>query len=99
MAINFRYRCDGNMYTGRDYLEEANYAIFQNDSESAIEAFKKAIELEPTNASYYYKLSITYSRNKDMKNALDAAKKEVDLQHNNQNFLYHLQILPHRRHR
>lgn len=81
------------MFTGRDYLDEAYYAIFQNDFERAIKAFKKALELEPTNATYYYKLSITYSRNKDLKNALDAAKKAYELQPNNQTFRYHLQII------
>ncbi|KXG43620.1 tetratricopeptide repeat protein [Tepidibacillus infernus] len=80
------------MSSGRKYLLEAYHAIFQNDFQKAIDAFNKAIRCEPTNASYYYKLSITYSRNGDMKEAIEAAKKACELQYN-LTYRYHLQIL------
>ncbi|OEG00329.1 hypothetical protein BHF71_00005 [Vulcanibacillus modesticaldus] len=80
------------MSSCKSYLKEAYKAIYQNDFQKAILAFKKAINCDPTNASYYHKLSITYSRNGDMKEALAAAKKAYELSQN-QNYRYHLQIL------
>jgi len=79
--------------SGRGFLKEAYHAIFQNDFQKAIEAFKKAINCEPTNASYYYKLSITYSRNGNMNQAIEAAQKACEYQPQQQTYRYHLQIL------
>lgn len=81
------------MCTGRSYLKDAYQAIFENDFNKAIEAFKKAISYEPENASYYFKLSITYSRNGEVSEALVAAKKANELQPDFQIYRYHLQIL------
>lgn len=81
------------MCSGKFYLKEAYHAILQNDFQKAIDAFEKAIKCEPTNASYHYKLSITYSRNGDMIEALKSAKKAAELQPNNRIYRYHLQIL------
>lgn len=81
------------MCSGKGYLKEAYYAIFQNDFLRAIEAFKKAIRCDPTNAAYYYKLSITYSRNGAIKEAIKTAKKACEFQPHNQTYRYHLQIL------
>ena len=81
------------MCSGRKFLKEAYHAIFQNDFQKAIEAFKKAIECEPNNASYYYKLSITYSRNGNIKEALNAAQKAHELEPTSQKYLYHFQII------
>ncbi len=81
------------MCSGRKHLKEAYYAIYQNDFQNAIAAFKKAIECEPTNASYYYKLSITYSRNGEMHEGIEAGKKACELNSQNQTYRYHLQII------
>ncbi len=81
------------MSSGRKFINEAYNAIYQNDFQKAIIAFHKAIKCEPTNASYYYKLSITYSRNGDIKTALKAAQKACDLSSDNQTYIYHSQIL------
>lgn len=81
------------MSAGKTYLKEAFYAILQNDFQKAIDSFHKAIECEPNNASYYHKLSITYSRNGNIKDALKAAETAHKLQPKVQTYLYHLQIL------
>ena len=81
------------MCSGRVYIKEAYHAIFQNDFNKAIEAFKKAIHCEPTNALYHHKLSITHSRNGDIREAIAVAQKALELQPNNHTYSYHLQIL------
>ncbi|TCS84156.1 tetratricopeptide repeat protein [Tepidibacillus fermentans] len=81
------------MSTGRSYIDAAYDAIFQNDFHKAIELFKQAIRCEPNNASYYYRLSITYDRSGFMKKAIETAKKASELEPENQNYRYHLQIL------
>lgn len=81
------------MCSGKDFIKEAYYAIYQNDFQKAIYNFKKAIKCEPNNASYYYKLSITHARNGEITDALEAAKKAHELQANSQIYRYHLQIL------
>lgn len=81
------------MCTGRSYLKEAYNAIYQNDFNKAIEAFNNAISCEPRNASYYFKLSVTYSRSGDVKKALEASKQAYELQPEIQLYRYHLQIL------
>ena len=80
------------MSLGRKFLDEAYYAIYQNDFQKAIILFKKAIDCEPSNALYYHKLSITYSRNDQIIEALQAAQKACELS-NNQIYYYHLQII------
>lgn len=80
------------MNSGKKFLNEAYQAIYQNDFQKAINSFKKAISCEPNNASYYYKLSITHSRNGEIIEALQAAQKACELS-NNQTYFYHLQIL------
>ncbi len=81
------------MCRGKTYVKEAYHAIFENDFQKAVAAFKMAISCEPDNASYYYKLSITHSRNGDINEALEAAKKASELLPQNQTYRYHLQIL------
>lgn len=81
------------MSSGRIYLKDAYNAIYENDFQKAIEFFKKAISCEPTNASYYYKLSITHSRNGEIKEAFKAAQMANELQPKSQLYRYHLQIL------
>lgn len=80
------------MYSGRKYLKDAYQAIYENDFQRAISAFLKAIDCEPDNPLYHYKLSITYSRDGNMKEAIKSAKKACDLSEN-QTYRYHLQIL------
>lgn len=81
------------MSSGIKFINEAYKAIYQNDFQKAIIAFQKAIKCDPSNASYYYKLSITCSRNSDIKTAIEAAQMACDLSPNNQTYTYHLQIL------
>ena len=81
------------MSKGRNYIDAAYGAIFQNDFHKAIEYFKLAIRNEPNNASYYYRLSITYDRSGFMKKAIDTAKKASELDSENQTYRYHFQIL------
>lgn len=80
------------MSAGRKYIKDAYQAIYENDFQKAIIAFQKAIDCDPENALYHYKLSITYSREGNMKEAINSAKKACQLSQN-QTYKYHLQIL------
>ncbi|WP_339062747.1 hypothetical protein [Tepidibacillus marianensis] len=81
------------MCSGRNFIDAAYNAIFQNDFHKAIELFKQAIRCEPTNASYYYRISMTYDRSGFMKKAIDTAIKACELEPEDQSYRYHLQIL------
>jgi len=81
------------MCSGRNFIDAAYDAIFQNDFHKAIELFKQAIRCEPDNASYYYRISMTYDRSGFMKKAIKNAIKACELEPENQNYRYHLQIL------
>ncbi|WP_134698999.1 tetratricopeptide repeat protein [Ammoniphilus sp. YIM 78166] len=59
------------MNAGKEFIKEAYRAIFQKDYVKAIELFKKAIGRDANNASYYYKLSVTYARNNSLAEALE----------------------------
>ncbi|MBO8170736.1 MAG: tetratricopeptide repeat protein [Bacillaceae bacterium] len=62
------------MVTGEDYIHRAYNAILQKDYRLAVYYFKKAIQSDPDNASYRYKLSITHARNNDLAEALKEAE-------------------------
>jgi Flp pilus assembly protein TadD len=67
------------MNTGKEFINEAYRALFQKDYQRAIELFKKAIALDENNASYYYKLSVTFARNNNLDEALDSIQHAVQL--------------------
>ncbi|ANE47946.1 hypothetical protein SY83_18445 [Paenibacillus swuensis] len=78
---------------GEDYVRKAYERIFHHDFEGAIEAFEKAVTLEPMNASYHYKLSITYSRSGKLAKAREHAMKAIELDSQHDEYLLQIQLL------
>jgi tetratricopeptide (TPR) repeat protein len=64
---------------GETCLRQAYEAIFQGDFESAIFWFQQAIAIEPLNAAYHYKGSITCARSGKLILAMNYALKAVEL--------------------
>lgn len=81
------------MGAGEHFIKKAYQAIFQQDFEQAIDHFKKAIAVEPANASFYYRLSITYARSNKLMEAIEQAEKALSLDEENVSFKYYLDAL------
>jgi tetratricopeptide (TPR) repeat protein len=78
---------------GEQCLQEAYEAIYRGDFESAESWFLQAIEREPNNASYYYKASITCSRNGKLSSAMAFAGKALELEPWRPAYAFHYQTL------
>jgi tetratricopeptide (TPR) repeat protein len=74
-------RIEGRMVgmDGETCLRQAYDAVFQGDFESAMFWFGQAIAIEPENAAFYYKGSITCARSGRISLALEYASKAVEL--------------------
>lgn len=64
---------------GESCIQQAYEAIFRGDYEAAGEWFERAVEAEPSNASYYYRGSITFARSGKLNLALTYAGRAVEL--------------------
>jgi tetratricopeptide (TPR) repeat protein len=84
---------DDTMVKGNGKIKKAYFSIFQGDYEQAIEAFKEAIQIDPNNSSYHYKLSITYARSNKLDLAIDAAEKAHSLDPEELKYKIHLDTL------
>lgn len=60
-------------------IDEAYACLLEHDFEQAVAWFEKALEAEPDNPSYHYKLSITYARSNKLAKALEHAARAVQL--------------------
>ncbi|MEY9093093.1 hypothetical protein [Paenibacillus sp. RC84] len=78
---------------GEQEIQKAYEAILNNDFEEAIAWFEKAVLSEPGNASYHYKLSITYARSGKLAKAIDHAVDAYDLEPASEAYQYHLTTL------
>lgn len=78
---------------GKKQIQKAYESILGNDFERAIEWFEQAIRLEPSNAEYSYKLSITYARSGKLKPALTYAERACSLDPEQDSYRFHLQHL------
>lgn len=85
------------MNAGKEFIKEAYRAIFQKDYKKAIELFKKAISRDSNNASYYYKLSITYARNNNLSEALQMIQQAIRLCPEDRVYQQHRQFLKGRK--
>jgi len=85
------------MATGKEFINEAYRAIFEKDYQKAIEMFNKAIQLDSTNASYFYKLSVTYARNNSLDDALSAMEKALELRPDCLQYRQHFEMLKARK--
>ncbi len=74
---------------GEHKIKQAYRSILQHDFEQAIDWFHQAVNDEPDNADYHYRLSITYARSNKLPPAIEHAKQAVDLQPEQLIFRYH----------
>ena len=65
--------------SGEKELQKAYESILGQHFEEAVEWFQKAIEQDPDNPDYHYKLSITYARSGRIEEALASARKAAAL--------------------
>lgn len=65
--------------SGEKELKKAYESILGQHFEEAVAWFQKAIEQDPSNAEYHYKLSITYARNGKLEEALASARRAAQL--------------------
>lgn len=79
--------------SGEQHIHKAYASILGSDFEQAITHFEKAIKDEPYNASYHYKLSITYARSAKLSKALEHARKACELDDKETTYQCHLQQL------
>jgi len=68
--------------SGEKELQKAYESILGQHFEQAVEWFQKAIEQDPGNPDYHYKLSITYARSGRIDDALAHARKALSLDPN-----------------
>lgn len=69
--------------SGEKELRKAYESILGQHYEEAVEWFQKAIEQDPGNGDYHYKLSITYARSGRIEEALAQAKEALRLDRGN----------------
>lgn len=74
---------------GDHKIKQAYKSILDHDFEQAIEWFQQAVNEEPNNAEFHYKLSITYARSDKLPYAIEHARKAVRLQPDQFVFRYH----------
>jgi tetratricopeptide (TPR) repeat protein len=88
-------RIEGRMVgmDGETCLRQAYEAIFHGDFESAIYWFGQAIAMEPGNAEYYYRGSVTCARSGKISLATNYAHKAVELNPDNQIYQLNLRMM------
>lgn len=80
------------MNTGNE-IQKAYEAILSNDFEQAIRWFEQAIAIDPGNASYHYRLSITCARSEQLGKAIEHAETACRLEPDQDEYKLHLQLL------
>lgn len=78
---------------GDQCIRNAYASILSGDFEQAIGWFERAIALDPGNASYHYKCSITCARSGKWKQAEHHARHAVALAEGHAEFGYHLSTI------
>jgi len=78
---------------GEEGIRRAYESILRGDFEQAIEWFEQAIALEPDNAAYHYKLSITCARSSRLSKAMEHAREALRLDPDNQAYTFHMNHL------
>ncbi|WP_274364621.1 tetratricopeptide repeat protein [Paenibacillus thermotolerans] len=78
---------------GERELQKAYEHILMQHFEGAVEWFLKAIEQDPDNPDYHYKLSITYARSNKISEALKHARTAKRLSPGQSEYDVHLRML------
>jgi tetratricopeptide (TPR) repeat protein len=64
---------------GKHYLQDAYTAVFFQDLKRAVVSFQRAIQEEPRNPNYYYKLSLAFLNHRRYDEALEYAEKTLKI--------------------
>jgi tetratricopeptide (TPR) repeat protein len=86
------------MMGGEMELKKAYESILSQHFEEAVEWFLRAIERDPDNADYHYKLSITYARSNRIAEALQHARTALRLSPSQSEYFAHVKSLEAREH-
>lgn len=78
---------------GENEIKKAYASILDADFEQAIEWFEQAVQLDPGNADYHYKLSVTYARSNRLEKAICHALQASTLQPEQDAYRFHYDIL------
>jgi tetratricopeptide (TPR) repeat protein len=80
---------------GKGMIKKALESILNNDFEQAIQWFEHAIDYEPDNASYHFRMSITCARSGKLDKAISHAQTAVKLdgQQDYKDHLRHLEAV------
>jgi cytochrome c-type biogenesis protein CcmH/NrfG len=92
----YHHPCNGKggwMMGGERELKKAYQSILGQHFEEAVEWFLKAIEQDPDNPDYHYKLSITYARSNKLAEALRHARTAKRLAPSHPEFDTHVKTL------
>ncbi|OXM16616.1 tetratricopeptide repeat protein [Paenibacillus herberti] len=82
---------------GEGCIKKAYECILKGDFDEAIQWFLQAIHLEPDNASFHYKCSVSCTRSGKWELALHHAAKACALKPGNEEYRYHLDVVDARR--
>lgn len=74
-------------------IRKAYESILESDFERATDWFERAVLLEPDNAEYHYKLSITYARSNRLAKALEHVEAAKRLEPDNETYRQHGAVL------
>jgi tetratricopeptide (TPR) repeat protein len=83
-----RYEMDGEFE-----IKKAYASILESDFERAIDWFERAVRLDPDNAAYHYKLSVTYARSNKLTRAIEHARSAMKLEPGNDAYKFHADAL------
>ena len=75
---------------GNPNIQRAYESMLNDDFEQAIECFEQAIADEPDNASYHYRLSISFARSNKLTKALEHAEEACQLDPTSEPYRLHL---------
>lgn len=78
---------------GELQIKKAYESILNSDFEQAIAWFEQAIRVDPNNADYHYRLSITCARSNRLSKAVEHASRAFKLAPNSETYRFHMQRL------
>lgn len=82
---------------GENEIKQAYASILEADFERAIDWFEQAVRVDPDNADYHYKLSISYARSNRLPQAIEHARRAHMLQPDDDAYRLHADALEAKR--
>ncbi|MEF3301771.1 tetratricopeptide repeat protein [Paenibacillus sp. GYB003] len=78
---------------GENEIKQAYASLLDADFEKAIEWFEQAVRVDPANADFHYKLSMTYARSNKLDKAIEHAIRASELRPDHEAYRYHAATL------